>query len=113
VPDPDWAGFWPAVSRRIAAEHPAPVRDAWWLPYWKPVWGHPRVALGGLAISALVAALVVWPSPQTTTPALAGTVQVQDVSTSDPNRSVMVYSNPDDDVTVIWVFNPSEPDEQS
>jgi len=40
-------------------------------------------------------------------------VQVQDVSTSDPNRSVMVYSNPDDDVTVIWVFNPSEPDEQS
>jgi hypothetical protein len=113
VPDLDWAGFWPAVSRRIAAEHPAPVRDAWWLPYWKPVWGHPRVALGGLAISALVAALVVWPSPQTTTPALAGTVQVQDVSTSDPNRSVMVYSNPDDDVTVIWVFNPSEPDEQS
>jgi hypothetical protein len=25
----------------------------------------------------------------------------------------MVYSNPDDDVTVIWVFNPSEQDEQS
>jgi hypothetical protein len=26
---------------------------------------------------------------------------------------VMVYSSPDDDVTVIWVFNPAEQDEQS
>jgi len=25
----------------------------------------------------------------------------------------MVYSNPDDEMTVIWVFNPSEQDEQS
>ena len=48
VVDPDWVGFWPAVRQRIAAEHPAPVRDAWWLPFWRPVWGHPRVALGGL-----------------------------------------------------------------
>jgi hypothetical protein len=24
-----------------------------------------------------------------------------------------VYSSPDDDVTVIWVFNPAEQDEQS
>lgn len=113
VSDPDWSGFWPAVSRRIAAEHPRPVRDAWWMPFWKPVWGHPRMALGSLAVSALVAFLVLWPSPETTTPALAGTVQVQDVSTTDPDRSVMVYSNPDDDVTVIWVFNSPEQDEQS
>ena len=44
---------------------------------------------------------------------LAAPVMVQDVSTDDPNRSVMVYSSPDDDVTVIWVFNPGEQDEQS
>jgi hypothetical protein len=113
VADPDWAAFWPAVRQRIAAERPAPVRDAWWLPYWKPVWGHPRVALGGLVVSSLAAALVLWPSPETTKAAMAAPVQVQDVSTADPDRSVMVYSNPDDDVTVIWVFNPSEPDEQS
>lgn len=113
VPEPDWSAFWPAVSRRIAAEHPKPVRDAWWLPYWKPVWGHPRVALSALAISTLVAFLVLWPSAETTTPALAGPVQVEEVSTTDPNRSVMVYSNPDDDVTVIWMFNAIEPDEQS
>jgi anti-sigma factor RsiW len=113
VANPDWSGFWPAVRVRIAAEHPAPARDPWWLPYWKPLWGHPRVALGGLVVSSLAVALVLWPSAETTKAAMAAPVQVQDVSTTDPNRSVMVYSNPDDDVTVIWVFNPIEQDEQS
>jgi anti-sigma factor RsiW len=112
LPDPDWAGFWPAVRARIARETPAPVRDPWWLPFWKPVWGHPRMALGSAVVSTLAVALVLWPSPQATR-AVAAPVQVQDVSTADPNRSVMVYSSPEDDVTVIWVFNPAEQDEQS
>lgn len=114
VVDPDWAGFWPSVRMRIAREAPRPAREAWWLPFWKPVWGHPRVALGSVMVSSLAAALVLWPSAQVTVPrAQAAPVVVQDVSTADPNRSVMVYSNPDDDVTVIWVFNPAEQDEQS
>jgi hypothetical protein len=109
--DPDWSGFWPAVRLRIASEAPRPVREAWWLPFWKPVWGHPRVAMGSLAVSSLAAALVLWPSAPLTVP--RAPVVVQDVSTTDPNRSVMVYSNPDDDVTVIWVFNPEEQDDRS
>jgi hypothetical protein len=109
--DPDWSGFWPAVRLRIASEAPRPVREAWWLPFWKPVWGHPRVAMGSLAVSSLAAALVLWPSAPVTVP--RAPVVVQDVSTTDPNRSVMVYSNPDDDVTVIWVFNPEEQDDRS
>jgi len=113
VADPDWSGFWPAVRMRIASEAPRPVREAWWLPFWKPVWGHPRVALGSLAVSSLAAAMVLWPSPQVTVPRVVAPVVVQDVSTADPDRSVMVYSSPDDDVTVIWVFNPGEQDEQS
>jgi hypothetical protein len=112
VADPDWSPFWPSVRARIARETPKPVREAWWLPFWKPVWGHPRVAFGSVAVTTLVAALVLWPSPQATK-AVAAPVQVQDVSTADPNRSVMVYSSPEDDVTVIWVFNPAEQDEQS
>jgi hypothetical protein len=116
VADPDWSGFWLAVRVRIASgEASEPVRDAWWLPFWKPVWGHPRVALGGIVASSLAVALMLWPSapaPVVST-ALAAPIQVQEVSTPDPNRSVMVYSNPDDDVTVIWVFNPGEQDEQS
>lgn len=114
VTDPDWSGFWPGVRLRIAQEAPAPVRDAWWLPFWKPVWGHPRVALGGLAVSGLAASLAFWPGLPVSAPqAIAAPVVVQDVSTADPDRSVMVYSSPDDDVTVIWVFNPGEQDEQS
>jgi len=112
VVDPDWSQFWPAVRVRIASEAPQPVREAWWLPFWKPVWGHPRVALGSLMVSSLATALVLWPSPQMTLPkAVAAPVVVQDVSTPDPNRSVMVYSSPDDDVTVIWLFTPGGQDE--
>ncbi len=110
VTDPDWAGFWPAVRVRIAGEAPRTVRQSWWLPVWKPVWGHPRVALGSLMVSSLALGLVLWPSTPVT---LAAPVVVQDVSSADPNRSVMVYSSPDDDVTVIWVFNPGEQDDQS
>jgi anti-sigma factor RsiW len=114
VADPDWAGFWPAVRVRIAGEARRPVREPWWLPFWKPVWGHPRVALGSVMVSSLAATLVLWPSTPVTVPrAMAAPVVVQDVSTADPDRSVMVYSNPDDDVTVIWVFNAAEQDEQS
>jgi anti-sigma factor RsiW len=110
VVDPEWAGFWPAVRVRIASEAPRPVRESWWLPYWKPVWGHPRVALGSLMVSGLALGLMLWPGAPVT---LAAPVVVQEVSSADPDRSVMVYSSPDDDVTVIWVFNPAEQDEQS
>jgi len=113
VADPDWAGFWPAVRVRLGREASRPVRESWWLPVWKPVWGHPRVALGSLMVSSLAAVLVLWPSPQVTGPTFAAPVVVQDVSSADPDRSVMVYSSPGDDMTVIWVFNPGEQDEQS
>ena len=114
VPDPDWSGFWPAVRVRIASEAARPIRESWWLPLWKPVWGHPRLALGSLTVSILAAALILWPAgPGTVPQAIAAPVEVQDVSSPDPNRSVMVYSSPDDGVTVIWVFNPAEQDEQS
>jgi hypothetical protein len=110
VADPEWAGFWPAVRVRIASEAPRPVRESWWLPYWKPVWGHPRVALGSLMVSSLALGVMLWPGAPVT---LAAPVTVQEVSSADPDRSVMVYSSPDDEVTVIWVFNPGEQDEQS
>src|SRR5574337_1139155 len=38
--DLEWARFWPGVRSRILIEHPAPFKEAWWLPLWKPVWGH-------------------------------------------------------------------------
>jgi hypothetical protein len=31
-------------------------------------------------------------------------VVVQSVETADPQSSVMIFTNPDSDVTVVWVF---------
>jgi anti-sigma factor RsiW len=106
VSDPDWSGFWPAIRARIPVQAPQPVRDSWWLPLWRPVWGHPRVALGGALAGALALALTLWPGADDPgSQAWAGPVIVQDVSTPDPEQSVMVYSSPDKTLTVIWLFN--------
>jgi len=108
-PEPDWAGFWTAVRARIDTEPARPIREPWWLPFWKPVWGHPRVALAtGLATVTLLS-VPFWPVDEGEfLPAWAGPVMVQDVGTADPDGSVMVYSDSDRGsergVTVIWVF---------
>jgi anti-sigma factor RsiW len=101
---PDWSGFWPAVQRRVREEAPGPppIRDPWWLPVWKPVWGHPRVAFAGLATGLSVLALTVHPFGPGSPPAVASPVVVQDATTADPDASVMIYS---DEVTVIWLLS--------
>lgn len=113
--DPDWVRFWPGVRARVLREHPEPFREAWWLPLWKPFWGHPRLAVGGVMAAVFALTLSFWPGSEVAVPpaAWAGPVVVQDVTTSDPHRGVMVYSNPDHDVTVIWVFNAEDSAEQS
>jgi len=106
---PDWAGFWAGIQSRIDLEPARPLREPWWLPFWKPVCGHPRVALAtGLAMVTLLS-IPFWPGDESEfLPAWAGPVMVQDVGTEDPDGSVMVYSDPDRGaergVTVIWVF---------
>jgi len=105
--EPDWSVFWPAVRARILREKPSPVRDSWWMPLWRPFWGHPRLALGsGALAAALVLTVSLWPAGDDQSLAWAGPVVVQDVSTPDPDRSVMVYSSPDQALTVIWLFSP-------
>lgn len=113
--DPDWARFWPGVRTRILGERPEPLREAWWLPFWKPFWGHPRLAVGGVMAAVFALTLSFWPGGEVAAPpaAWAAPVVVQDVATSDPHRGVMVYSNPDHDVTVIWVFDPEESADES
>jgi hypothetical protein len=101
---PDWGGFWPGIESRILSEPPRPVRDAWWLPVWRPVWSHPRMALGGAAAACGLLLWAIWPVPDGEPPvAWGGRVAVQAVHTADPDGSVMVYSSPDHP-TVIWVF---------
>lgn len=109
--DPDWTGFWSGVRHGIAQGTPPAVRDPWWLPFWRPVWGHPRLALSGALAAALVLTLSLWPVDDDgrVSSAWAGPVVVHDVSTPDPERTVMVYSSPDRSLTVIWLFTPPEP----
>jgi hypothetical protein len=47
-----------------------------------------------------------WPvSDPEYVPPWSGSVIVQDASTPDPEKSVMVYSIPDPSVTVIWLLD--------
>jgi anti-sigma factor RsiW len=101
--EPDWAGFWPAVRSRIAREAPRPIRDSWWLPAWKPFWGHPRISVAGAVMATLVLTFGFWPGRNEVPVALGASIVVQDVGTDELDGGVMVYSNPGD-VTVIWVF---------
>jgi hypothetical protein len=104
VGEPDWSGFWPGIQARILrdAPRPAPVRDAWWLPLWRPFWGHPRLSLGGALAAGLLVALSLGSVPEPDEP---GAVIVQDVSTPDPGKSVMVYSLAGQPGTVIWLLD--------
>lgn len=96
--EPDWTGFWPGVVRGIeAAKHAtpasaAPVRVAW----------RPRVALAG-ALTAGLLALTLWQAMEGP-PTIDSGVIVQTAQTEAPGGSVMVYTPPEEDMTVIWVF---------
>jgi anti-sigma factor RsiW len=98
---PDFSSFWAGVERRIGREPAKPVRDPWWFPLWRPVWGHPRLALSGALAVLLALTLSLWPADD----GAWADVVVQDVSTPDPEHTVMVYSSPDRSLTVIWVFS--------
>lgn len=114
--EPDWTGFWPGIQARIRSEEPRPIRDPWWIPFWKPFWGHPRLAMGGVMVVVLAVALSLWPfqGREGQVPmAWAGPVVVQDVGTPDPERAVMVYSTPDQALTVIWLFSSDSASEES
>jgi anti-sigma factor RsiW len=99
--EPDWTGFWQGIVRGIEdrREAPQPVRAErrWWQPAWRPRW-----ALGGALAAALLMSIGVWqwaPAPR-----LEAGVLVTSASTEDPRGTVMVYSTPEQDVAVVWVF---------
>lgn len=105
---PDWSGFWTVIRSRIETEPPRPLREPWWLPFWKPVWGHPRLALATGLATVTFLSVSFWPTDEGERLPAWGPVMVQDVATGDPDGSVMVYSDSDRGaergVTVIWLF---------
>jgi anti-sigma factor RsiW len=95
--DPDWAGFWPGIVRRIDQARHAPARPQ------RHAWLTPRLAYGGAVAAVLLITLTVWqlvpgrPAPESP-------VIVRSADTGYPGGHVMVYSTPDQDLTVVWVF---------
>jgi anti-sigma factor RsiW len=122
VADPSeavWATFWPRVRARIAA--PPPVPEPLWHRAWEAVRMRPQLGLTpALALAALAVLAVVAPwaprppsapqvasAPETvggTQLAALDDVLIQSIETEDPETPVMVYSSPESNVTVLWVF---------
>jgi len=98
---PDWTGFWQGVVRGIedgrTARPTAPPRR-WWQQAWRPRW-----AVGSALAAALLVTVGFWQWAPPPAPAQAG-VMVTSARTEDPRGTVMVYSTPEQDVAVVWVF---------
>jgi anti-sigma factor RsiW len=97
--EPDWTGFWPGVVRRVEDAKRAPVRR-------RTGSSRMRWAFGGALAAAFVASVTLWqlapwePSGQATDDPIV----VRSADTADPGATVMVYSTPERDLTVVWVF---------
>jgi anti-sigma factor RsiW len=123
VPTAVWDAFWPGVQARLGEPvgAPAPGRPRIWAErLWGPVAAHPRLAFGSALAATAVAVLAVvapWQGPadppRVTPVALApGPAEppsppaavVHSVETADPQSDVMVFANPESDLTVVWVF---------
>lgn len=99
--EPDWTGFWPGVVRGIQdAREPRRERR-------RAAWLRPRWAYGGALAAALLVSLSMWQLVPMK-PAPESPVIVRSADTGDPQATVMVYSTPERDLTVVWVFGLEE-----
>ncbi len=113
VPDPDWSGFWDGVRRRILTERPSPWREPWWIGFWRQIGGHRRLAVGGALASLLLLGALLWPRGPQEPLILSPAVVVNALETAQPEGNLMVFTSPEDEMTVIWVFGLDQPGEQS
>ena len=100
----DWTGFWPGVVRGIERERQgavAPARQSW---QGRRALAHPRMAFGGALAAAVVGFVTLW-QVLTPTSAPAEPMTVHAANSEHPGASVMVYSPPERDLAVVWVFD--------
>ena len=95
--EPDWTGFWPGIVRGVEAGAAVPVRSG------RLVLSR-RVTMAG-AVAAALLAVTLWQAGDS--PTVFEHVSAV-ANTEYPDGSVMVYSTPGDDMTVIWVFGPDK-----
>lgn len=100
--NPDWTGFWQGVVRRIEdGRVRKPVEIGWRWP--RAVW-RPRLAFGGAMAAALLVTLGLWQALYAPVVFDEGVV-VSAADTEVPDATVMVYTPPERDLAVVWVFD--------
>jgi anti-sigma factor RsiW len=97
--DPDWTGFWQGIvrgveDRRVPARVHAPTRGWRW---------RPQLAFGGLVAAAVLATLTFWQMGNIFP--TRDSVTIGSANTDNPDSTVMVYSTPEHDMAVVWVFD--------
>ena len=95
---PDWTGFWEGVRRGIEVPR-VEVRTR--VPRLRP-----RLVAGTAAALAVGAAVIFWQIPRTPlTSQASAAVTVNSADTHRPGGTVMIYSPPERDLAVVWVFS--------
>ncbi len=96
---PDWTGFWPGIVRGVEDARrrgAAPARPGW------AIFRRPRLAFGGAIAAALLLSVTMWQVLDR--PATPEAAMVVSANTDAPDTTVMVYSTPEHDMAVVWVF---------
>lgn len=93
-----WTGFWAGVRHGI--EDPrvevSPSRPR----------GRRRLVVGTAAALAVMVAVVLWQAPRALlTPRADAAISVDSADTDHPRGTVMIYSPPEKDLAVVWVFD--------
>lgn len=99
---PDWTGFWEGVRRGIEeALVETPVKTQ---PRWRP-----RLVVAAAAALAVTVSVGVWQLPRTTlAPPADAAISVSSADTDHPRGTVMIYSPPEKDLAVVWLFAPDD-----
>ena len=98
---PEWTGFWEGIRRGI--ERPRVEAAARTRPGWR--W-RPGFAIGAVAALVLVVSVALWQVPRG--PLMSGTdaaISVTSAVTDRPDATVMVYTPPERDLAVVWLFD--------
>ena len=93
---PDWTGFWERVRRGIEG----PGVELRTRPRWRP-----RLVVGTAAAFAIGTAVILWQLPRSPfISQAAAEISVSSADTNHPRGTVMIYSPPEKDLAVVWVF---------
>jgi anti-sigma factor RsiW len=99
---PVWTGFWEGVRRGIEdSRGQIPTRAR---PRWRR-----QLVVSAAAAMAVVTVGIWWQMSRPPLVAQAdAAISVSSAETEHPNRTVMIYTSPEKDLAVVWVFDPGD-----